>query len=98
MNPSRRNLIKWMSLVPSVALVGGVSSSAFAASRFTSQRPPVGKRKFTSPAVEALIVATKKKIADPELAWLFEHCFRRRFGRTCRLRRKTRRCASCSAA
>jgi meiotically up-regulated gene 157 (Mug157) protein len=75
MNPSRRNLIKWLSLVPSVAMVGGISSSAFAASRFTSQRPPVGKRKFTSPAVEALIASTKKKIADPELAWLFENCF-----------------------
>jgi uncharacterized protein len=74
-NPRRRNLIKWMSLVPSVALVGGISASAFAASRFPSKRPPVGQRKFTSDAVEALIAATKKKIADPELAWLFENCF-----------------------
>jgi meiotically up-regulated gene 157 (Mug157) protein len=64
-----------MSLVPSVALVGGISASAFAASRFPSKRPPVGQRKFTSDAVEALIAATKKKIADPELAWLFENCF-----------------------
>ena len=75
MNPSRRNLIKWMSLVPSVAMIGGISASAFAASRFPSKRPPVGQRKFTSDAVEALIAATKKKIGDPELAWLFENCF-----------------------
>ena len=75
MNPRRRNLIKWMSLVPSVALVGGISANAFAASRFPSKRPPVGQRKFTSDAVEAVIAATKKKIADPELAWLFENCF-----------------------
>ena len=75
MNPRRRNLIKWMSLVPSVALVGGISANAFAASRFPSKRPPVGQRRFTSDAVEAVIAATKKKIADPELAWLFENCF-----------------------
>jgi uncharacterized protein len=74
-NPRRRNLIKWMSLVPSVAMIGGISASAFAASRFPGKRPAVGQRKFTSNAVEALIASTKKKIADPELAWLFENCF-----------------------
>jgi len=74
-NPSRRNLIKWLSLAPGIALAGGVSTAAFAAKRFESKRPPVGKRKFTSEAVEKLIVSTKKKIADPELAWLFENCF-----------------------
>ncbi|MDQ0009946.1 meiotically up-regulated gene 157 (Mug157) protein [Luteibacter jiangsuensis] len=75
MNPSRRNLIKWLSLVPGAAAVGGVGTVAFAASRFPSKRPSVGKRKFTSEAVERLIASTKKKIADPELAWLFENCF-----------------------
>lgn len=75
MNPSRRNVMKWLSLAPGVAMMGGVSMSAAAASRFTSQRPPVGKRKFTSEAVEHVIAATKKKIADPELAWIFENCF-----------------------
>ena len=75
MNPSRRNLVKWLSLVPGAAVLGGVSLSAASAPRFVSQRPPVGKRKFTSEAVEKLIASTKKKIADPELAWLFENCF-----------------------
>ncbi|MET0935426.1 MAG: glycoside hydrolase family 125 protein [Luteibacter sp.] len=56
-------------------MVGGISSTAFGASRFASKRPPLAQRKFTSPAVEALIAQTKKKIADPELAWLFENCF-----------------------
>ena len=74
MNPNRRNLLKWMSLAPGLALAGGVGT-AFAAQRFVSKRPPVERRKFTSPAVEALIASTKKKIADPELAWLFENCF-----------------------
>lgn len=73
MNPSRRDLLKWLSFAPALALAGpGV---ALAGTRFVSKRPPVGQRKFTSPAVEQLIAATKKKIADPELAWLFENCF-----------------------
>jgi uncharacterized protein len=42
---------------------------------FESNRPPLNKRKFTSEAVEATIVAVKKQIADAELAWMFENCF-----------------------
>jgi hypothetical protein len=46
-----------------------------AAQQYTSRRPAPGDRKFTSEAVEATIVDVKKRIADPELAWLFENCF-----------------------
>ena len=46
-----------------------------AQSGFTSQRPPVEKRKFRSEAVEAVIAETKRSIADPEMAWLFENCY-----------------------
>src|ERR1039458_5293709 len=46
-----------------------------AATTFPSRRPPVGKRNFTSEAVEAKISEVKKSIADPEIAWLFENCF-----------------------
>ncbi len=42
---------------------------------FASKRPPKAQRRFTSPAVEAEIVRVKAKIADPELAWLFENCY-----------------------
>ena len=42
---------------------------------FESRRPPLADRKFTSDAVEAAIVGMKKKISNPELAWLFENCF-----------------------
>ncbi len=38
-------------------------------------RPPVGERKFTSPAVEATIRRVKADIGDPELTRLFENCF-----------------------
>ena len=75
MNPSRRNLVKWLSLVPGVAMAAGVSIRAEAAPRFPTKRPPLAKRKFVSESVEALIASTKKKIADPELAWIFENCF-----------------------
>lgn len=42
---------------------------------FTSLRPAVGKRNFTSLAVEQKISQIKKDISDPELAWLFENCY-----------------------
>lgn len=42
---------------------------------FESKRPPLDKRHFTSQAVEATIDRMKKKLADKELAWLFENCF-----------------------
>ena len=42
---------------------------------FTSRRPPLAQRKFTSPAVEARIEEIKKTIGDPELAWMFENCY-----------------------
>jgi len=109
MNPHRRALVKWLSLMPGAALpVAGFCRSAPGArwvlaatsapaalsatatatataaaaagasttsARFPTQRPSPDKRKFTSHAVEQLITRTKKKIADPELAWLFENCF-----------------------
>ena len=53
-----------------------VSTLALAAAEdFPSHRPPPGKRKFTSAAVDAKIAEVKRSIGDPELAWLFENCF-----------------------
>lgn len=40
-----------------------------------SRRPPPAERRFTSPAVETKIAEVKARLADPELAWLFENCF-----------------------
>ncbi len=42
---------------------------------FPTVRLPAGERKFSSPAIEAAISGMKKKLKDPELAWLFENCF-----------------------
>src|SRR5579863_5584926 len=48
---------------------------ARAAREYASGRPPLADRKFTSAAVEAKIQEAKKRISDPELAWMFENCF-----------------------
>lgn len=40
-----------------------------------SNRPPIGKRHFTSKAVEETIIKVKQSMADEELAWMFENCF-----------------------
>ena len=43
--------------------------------KFTSKRPPLDKRHFTSQAVEQTIARVKPKIQDEKLAWMFENCF-----------------------
>ncbi len=40
-----------------------------------SVRPPVDKRRYTSPAVEATIVRMRRAIGDSKLAALFEACY-----------------------
>lgn len=42
---------------------------------FESKRPPLAERCFTSPSVEETIERVKPKIADAELAWMFENCY-----------------------
>lgn len=42
---------------------------------FPSQRPPAEARSFRSDAVEQVIQETKRSLADPEMAWLFENCY-----------------------
>ena len=58
-----------------LALSGAVPGIAAAQSGFVSKRPPKAQRKFASKAVEAEIRRVKAKIADPELAWMFENCY-----------------------
>ncbi len=57
------------------ALAGpAVATAATRAAPFVSQRLAPAQRHFVSPAVEAQIKRVKAKVADPELAWLFENC------------------------
>ncbi len=58
-----------------LAVTASVPRAASAAASLVSKRPPRGQRRFVSPAVEAEIARVKAKIADPELAWLFENCY-----------------------
>lgn len=71
MNFNRRDV---MSSAGALAVAAALPGVARAQTR-ASQRPPKAKRRFTSPAVEAEIARVKAKIADPELAWLFENCY-----------------------
>ncbi len=42
---------------------------------YTSNRPAMADRNFTSKAVEEAISKAKAKITDPKLAWMFENCY-----------------------
>ncbi len=42
---------------------------------FVSRRPPKSERRFVSQSVDRTIHEISAKIADPELAWMFENCF-----------------------
>jgi len=58
-----------------MAVSAALPGVALAAEPLVSKRPPVSSRHFVSKAVEAEIKAVKARIADPELAWLFENCY-----------------------
>ena len=70
---NRRNLVLG-GVALSASLPFGAASAAPGAV-LPSKRPPHGERAFTSPAVEDEIKRVKAKIADPQLAWLFENCY-----------------------
>ncbi len=70
----RRDVMTGAAALAVTASLPRAASAAAAAPR-VSKRPPRGQRRFVSPAVEAEIARVKAKIADPELAWLFENCY-----------------------
>jgi uncharacterized protein len=69
---TRRQVLKSVAASP---FIFSLSNIARAGTNFTSRRPPRSQRKFVSRAVENVISAAKAKIADPELAWMFENCY-----------------------
>ncbi|UYY59083.1 glycoside hydrolase family 125 protein [Sphingomonas sp. S2-65] len=71
MTLTRRDLVATSGAIALSAMVPASASAA----PFVSKRPPREKRAFISPAVEAEIKRVKAKIADVELAWLFENCY-----------------------
>ncbi|MBS7564867.1 glycoside hydrolase family 125 protein [Mucilaginibacter sp. Bleaf8] len=54
-----------------------VNKSVFAAlaDERVSHRPALGKRNFTSQAIEDAIKQFKAKVSNKELTWMFENCF-----------------------
>jgi len=73
---TRRDFLKLMG----TATAAGMSGFALLAlannqTPYTSQRPPLAKRKFVSQAVEQQLASVKASIADPKLAWMFENCY-----------------------
>ncbi|ASZ10680.1 glycoside hydrolase family 125 protein [Chitinophaga pendula] len=71
---SRRDFIRNSSVLAG-AIGLGFPKAVMAWDGYSSQRPPLTQRKFTSTAVEKTILRIKKQIADPKLAWMFENCF-----------------------
>lgn len=76
---TRRNFIKTTGIGIAGITLGGYQILQAAENPITvdykSMRPLPASRNFTSSAVEETIKTIKSKIADPELAWLFENCF-----------------------
>lgn len=72
---NRRQFIQSAGLLSAGFALNKSSVFASRGPGFETKRPPVAERKFTSQAVEETIKRVKAKIADPELAWLFENCF-----------------------
>ncbi len=73
----RRDFLKTGALTIAGLTVAGPSAVMAASGKksYVSNRPSAGKRHFTSEAVEKTIAATKAKIKDPKLAWMFENCY-----------------------
>jgi meiotically up-regulated gene 157 (Mug157) protein len=71
---TRRQLIRDSGILCAAAFT---TPALFAAPDTLSRnhRPAKSKRHFVSPAIESAIVDIKKRIADPQLALIFENCF-----------------------
>lgn len=72
---TRRDFIKASGIVGAASLLSPKDIFAQATNDFTSMRPPIAERKFTSDAVEATIKQIKSSLPNKELGWLFENCF-----------------------
>lgn len=73
---TRRNFVQAGTIAVAGTMAAGSGIAAVNAGQtYTSLRPPVDKRKFTSEAVEKMIREVKVKIKNPKLAWIFENCY-----------------------
>ena len=72
---TRRNFIQTTSILAAGALLPTDGLFANGLNGFESKRPPLADRKFTSEAVESMILKIKKALPGKEAGWLFENCF-----------------------
>lgn len=73
---NRRHFITQASLAGAALAVAPYAKAwAGSAADLPVVRVPVGKRKFTSKAVEDVIAEVRAGIGNKELSWLFENCF-----------------------
>jgi len=71
---TRRDFLKLLGTGAAAGAFGGVAVARPSAS-YVSQRPPPGKRRFTSAAVERELARVQARIGDPRLAWMFGNCY-----------------------
>ncbi|MDO5035408.1 MAG: glycoside hydrolase family 125 protein [Porphyromonas sp.] len=57
-----------------IATTSFIAPHAIAQEHYTSQRPPLEERLFTSKAVEADIVRVQGLLTNPKLSWMFGNC------------------------
>lgn len=73
---NRREFIRNTSLAATGALLASTASTAWSAETgFPVVCVPEAKRKFKSPAIEAVIAKVQAGIGNKELAWMFGNCF-----------------------
>ena len=72
---TRRNFIQTTSLLTAGAFLPADLLLAHGLNGFESKRPPLADRKFTSEAVESMILKIKNALPGKEASWLFENCF-----------------------
>jgi hypothetical protein len=70
---NRREFIRNTSLIASTAMLGCAAGAA--ETEFPVVRPPEGRRRFKSAAVEDAIRRVQSSIGNKELAWMFGNCF-----------------------
>ena len=75
MDVTRRSVIKGAAIALSAGSLPAIGFAAEGAPLLPHARPKAGERRFVSQAVESTIVEMRKKVADPNLAILFENCF-----------------------
>ena len=71
---TRRDFLKLVGTTAAAGAFGNVAMASTPAS-YASKRPPPGKRRFTSAAVERELARVQARVGDSKLAWMFGNCY-----------------------